>query len=479
VSSAAAAAAAVVVGELPQAAAAAVAGDKPPGTAASHDLVADATASRSDGSANSSSTSNGWHHARSYSTAAAAAATGRLSAIYLYPIKSCAPQAVTSWPLGPNGLLYDREWALVGPDGSVITQKRLPKMTQLQPEVDLAAGLMRVTAPGVQQQLLVKLQQQQQPQEEAEQQGNEQLVRVCGDTVCSYIIVSKVAAAKEADIDPKAAAAAAASVDVTYDAPAWFTAVLGGPCKLVQQLSNSRVVKQHNGRHLQHSAASSHSSRRNSSSSSSSSSCQTLDGTRVQTLGFANEGQYLLVNQASVDAVAGQLAAAAAANSSSSSGVQLDALRFRPNLVVQGFAPWAEDSWSSIAVGGHNSSTRYNTSNSNHAAAEPCSKAAAAAAAAAARAPVALSVVGACGRCDMIRIDQATGQRHGGQLLSLLARQRRQGGKLNFGLLLAHQTATAEAAAAAASAAYLQAAAGSSGQVVQWLHVGDVVVPAM
>ncbi|CAM9686376.1 unnamed protein product, partial [Ectocarpus fasciculatus] len=40
-----------------------------------------------------------------------------LEAIYVYPIKSCAPQRAgappPTWPLGPTGLAYDREWAVV------------------------------------------------------------------------------------------------------------------------------------------------------------------------------------------------------------------------------------------------------------------------------------------------------------------------------------------------------------------------------
>ncbi|CAM9460867.1 unnamed protein product, partial [Ectocarpus sp. 13 AM-2016] len=42
-----------------------------------------------------------------------------LEAIYVYPIKSCAPQRAGAppptlvWPLGPSGLAYDREWAVV------------------------------------------------------------------------------------------------------------------------------------------------------------------------------------------------------------------------------------------------------------------------------------------------------------------------------------------------------------------------------
>lgn len=44
---------------------------------------------------------------------------GHVLALWLYPIKSCAALAVTEWPLGPNGLLLDREWALVDERGHV------------------------------------------------------------------------------------------------------------------------------------------------------------------------------------------------------------------------------------------------------------------------------------------------------------------------------------------------------------------------
>eukprot|EP00798_Chlamydomonas_sp_ICE-L_P001442 gene1442-32816_t len=47
---------------------------------------------------------------------------GRLTHIFLYPIKSCAAIQVTSWPLGDNGLLLDREWALIDDSGVRIQQ---------------------------------------------------------------------------------------------------------------------------------------------------------------------------------------------------------------------------------------------------------------------------------------------------------------------------------------------------------------------
>jgi len=72
------------------------------------------------------------------------ASQGSLEGIWVYPIKSCGGIRVSEWPLGPNGLLLDREWALVGDDGSVLTQKGLPKLVLIQPRIDLAQGLMQV-----------------------------------------------------------------------------------------------------------------------------------------------------------------------------------------------------------------------------------------------------------------------------------------------------------------------------------------------
>jgi len=71
--------------------------------------------------------------------------------------------------------------------------------------------------------------------------------------------------------------------------------------------------------------------------------------------------------------------------------------RFRPNVVVAGAPPWAEDSWRRIMIGA-----------------------------------VTFRVVKPCGRCQVTTIDQATGQR-GRQPLHVLGRRRRFGPQLVFG----------------------------------------------
>ena len=77
------------------------------------------------------------------------ASQGSLDGIWVYPIKSCGAIRVSEWPLGPNGLLLDREWALVGDDGHVLTQKTLPQLALVQPRVDLSQSTMQVSRLGI------------------------------------------------------------------------------------------------------------------------------------------------------------------------------------------------------------------------------------------------------------------------------------------------------------------------------------------
>jgi uncharacterized protein len=71
--------------------------------------------------------------------------------------------------------------------------------------------------------------------------------------------------------------------------------------------------------------------------------------------------------------------------------------RFRPNVVVAGTPPWAEDRWRRIRVGS-----------------------------------VTFRVAKPCGRCQVTTIDQATAER-GRQPLATLGRRRRFGQQLVFG----------------------------------------------
>ncbi|MEW5316353.1 MAG: hypothetical protein WDW38_007732 [Sanguina aurantia] len=134
---------------------------------------------------------------------------------------------------------------------------------------------------------------------------------------------------------------------------------------------------------------------------------------------FANDGQYLLVNAASLADLNARMAAGHGCEQLGGGGMeggmvsgapfgppQVDIGRFRPNLVVSGFAAYAEDGWSSVSVG-----------------ALQC------------------GVLGTCPRCEMLQVDQSAGVRVKADVLLALAQYRRRGGKVHFGVLLAADSA--------------------------------------
>jgi uncharacterized protein YcbX len=129
-------------------------------------------------------------------------------------------------------------------------------------------------------------------------------------------------------------------------------------------------------------------------------------------LSFANEGQLLVVNEASVAAL--EAAARARAAKGRRQGVDddggakapptVDWARFRPNVVLSGFPAWAEDGWATL---NHNDNGKSGG-----------------------RARAALRVGGRgaelvalapCARCDLVRVDQRTGRRGGAGALAALA----------------------------------------------------------
>ncbi|EPY82248.1 molybdenum cofactor sulfurase-like protein [Camelus ferus] len=66
--------------------------------------------------------------------------------LYIYPIKSCAAFEVTRWPLGNQGLLYDRSWMVVNHNGICLSQKQEPRLCLIQPFIDLQRRIMVIQA---------------------------------------------------------------------------------------------------------------------------------------------------------------------------------------------------------------------------------------------------------------------------------------------------------------------------------------------
>ena len=119
-------------------------------------------------------------------------------------------------------------------------------------------------------------------------------------------------------------------------------------------------------------------------------------GSATGGVSFADEYPLLVANAASLDALNGWLLEAGSVEA------PLPMTRFRPNLVVGGYEPWAEDDWLGhrLRIGS-----------------------------------VTFRVGGACGRCVVTTIDQETG-RKGDEPLRVLGRYRNVDQQLRFGLHL-------------------------------------------
>ncbi|MEV6210849.1 MOSC N-terminal beta barrel domain-containing protein [Kitasatospora sp. NPDC051914] len=140
-----------------------------------------------------------------------------------------------------------------------------------------------------------------------------------------------------------------------------------------------------------------------------------------ETTSMADGYPLLLATTASLDALNGHLAADHPDGDRRAEPLPME--RFRPNLVVSGTEPWAEDGWRRIRVG-----------------------------------EVVFRVVKPCGRCVVTTTDQETGERRGPEPLLTLGRRRRFGKKLVFGQNLIPERPE-----------------GSVGDVLGTLRVGDEV----
>ena len=73
--------------------------------------------------------------------------SGVISALYVYPIKSCAGVQVQEAIMTETGLEFDRAWMVVDSQGEFLTQRELPRMALIQPQLKHYEMVLR--APGM------------------------------------------------------------------------------------------------------------------------------------------------------------------------------------------------------------------------------------------------------------------------------------------------------------------------------------------
>ncbi|NXN10514.1 MOCOS sulfurase, partial [Indicator maculatus] len=244
--------------------------------------------------------------------------------ICLYPIKSCSAFEVTKWPVGNQGLLYDRNWMVVNQNGVCLSQKQEPRLCLVNPSIDLKKNVMVIQAEGMDS---ISLSLQENPGKEAV---------ICESKVCSHRV-------KTYDCGERLAG--------------WFSTFLGRPCRLIRQCSATKSV-----------------------------SCQEntkgpASATKIS-LSFVNEAQYLVINVASILQLKEHISARL------EEPLEMEELlrRFRANIVISAPQSFEEEEWAEISIGA-----------------------------------LRFQVVGPCSRCQIICIDQQSGERNKEILHSLSA----------------------------------------------------------
>jgi uncharacterized protein YcbX len=198
-----------------------------------------------------------------------------LSALHIYPLKSCAPRTLDAAVVEPRGLAHDRRWMVVDANGKFVTGREHSRMTLISAHAEDTT--LTLDAPGM------------------------PTLRIAPPAVDGERMDTDVWGAA---VSPLLAA------DVAH---AWLSRFLGFPCRLVHMDEKcTRLVKaKYDGQY----------------------------GEDDDQVSLADAFPLLLISQAALDQLNTKLAA------------PVPMLRFRPNLVVAGTEPHAEDGWKHIRIG--------------------------------------------------------------------------------------------------------------------------------
>jgi hypothetical protein len=191
-----------------------------------------------------------------------------LSALNVYPVKSCGGTAVTSWDVDELGLKSDRRWMFIDGDNYFQTQRWNAALALVRPR--LMDGGVELSAPGMR-----------------------PLIAPTGGGPCVRTEVWGDAVDAET---------------CGTDADQWASEYLGEGCRLVYLPdAAARPFPEGNG--------------------------------SIGRVGLADAFPFLLVGEASLEDLNRRLS------------VPIPMNRFRPNLVVAGSAPYAEDHWQQLTIG--------------------------------------------------------------------------------------------------------------------------------
>ncbi|KAF3803420.1 Molybdenum cofactor sulfurase [Colletotrichum gloeosporioides] len=300
--------------------------------------------------------------------------------INIYPIKSCGGYSVPrgdAWEVKPEGLAWDREWCLVHQgSGQVLSQKRYPKMALIKPSLDFKSGDLCVSFSGKRafhapDEIRIPLSADP-TQFDSKVSSRGRSSRVCGDNITPQI----------------------------YNSDAingFFSDALGVPCVLARFPAGGQ------GPAMRHAKAKpqKHQQIRTTAARVCPGAFPELpsppDSDSEQPSGkilLSNESPILLINTVSLRALNDEIEA--------SGGEPVPSAAFRANVVIGPNSDskdlaWAEDTWTTLSIGKNE-----------------------------------FKLMGSCRRCQMVCVDQESGERHEEPFVTL-AKIRRFDGKVYFG----------------------------------------------
>ena len=249
----------------------------------------------------------------------------RIVELNYYPVKGCAGTSVGDAMLTPAGLAHDRSFMVIDEDGVFSSQRRVPRMALIRPEISVGGERLTLRAPGA-------------------------------NVLC--VDVDLTAARRDVELFGQPYQ----GIDQGDAAAGWLSEVLGVPSRLV------RVPPEHD---------------------------RVTRGQTPGTAGYADGQPLLITSLTSLDLLNERIA--------QRGGEPVPMNRFRPNIVVEGCPPYAEDGWRDLRLG-----------------------------------ELVLHRVKPCTRCAITTTDQETAA-VGHEPLATLATYRRHGRGVTFGQYLLHE----------------------------------------
>ncbi|MCJ1463012.1 hypothetical protein MMC07_001616 [Pseudocyphellaria aurata] len=315
-----------------------------------------------------------------------------IESLSIYPIKSCGDWSIplnVRWDVRAQGLAWDREWCLVHQGTRrVLNQKNYPKMAMIKPVIDLEKGKLTIRYNGflplsVPSEIHVPLSLDPVHFESSE---NIPASRLCDDTLETYIYTSKQIAA-------------------------FFTTATGTPCTLARFSPNhpgplKRDPKAYLQLHPKTASA-------KSDSMPGAFPIASSFPPRPRPILLSNESPILTISRSSINRLNEDIKA-------TPTGKAVHASAFRANIILAedpSFPPgtekpYAEDAWRYMRIISNPSSEQV---------ASPHPRV------------TYFEILGGCRRCQMVCVDQRTGER-GEEPFVTLAKKRRFGGKVFFGV---------------------------------------------